>query len=116
VNNRIFEILREPLREYLPDENDYEDIFDRCEYLTALVHLDIQMSGESFANAPVGRFGWRRSVHSKPVEQRVSEDAEKYGERWGAITSGLFASVSRFKQVEQAYKDSILNRTRVQWY
>src|SRR5439155_22002027 len=43
VSNRIWDILREPLREYLPSDSAYDDAFDRFEYLVALVQFDIGM-------------------------------------------------------------------------
>jgi hypothetical protein len=53
-----------------------------------------RMSTERFTHAPVGRFGWRRALQNKPVEQRISEEAEKFGEGWIVIQSGLFTSLA----------------------
>ena len=116
INNRIFEILREPLREYLPGDPQYEDTFDRTEYLTSLVHFDMELSGSMFAYSPVGRFGWRRRLQNKPIEQRILEEAEQHGESWAVLQAGLFPSLARFKEVENKYREQILTRARQQWY
>jgi hypothetical protein len=38
----LFEALREPLREYLPDDAEYDNAFDWFEYLICLAHIDQQ--------------------------------------------------------------------------
>ena len=57
INDRLFETLRDRMRDYLPDDSAYEETFDRFEYLTCLVELDIKISDKNFIHAPVGRFG-----------------------------------------------------------
>jgi SIR2-like protein len=116
VNDRLFEVLREPLREYLPDDAEYEDAFDECEYLTALVHLDFRIQLEKQVWAPVGRFGWRRELQNKPIYERLAEEAKKNGENWDIIQSGLFPSLATFKEIEELYRNEILSNARRQWY
>ena len=41
LNDHLFEVLRDPLRDFLPDEIDYERFFDRFEYLFALISADL---------------------------------------------------------------------------
>lgn len=41
VNNHLEQVLREPFREYLPDDEQYIRFFDRFEYLFALVYADL---------------------------------------------------------------------------
>jgi hypothetical protein len=42
LSNPLFEALREPLREYLPDDAEYDNAFDWFEYLICLAHIDQQ--------------------------------------------------------------------------
>lgn len=112
MNDRIFDILREPMREYLPDDERYADMFDRLEYLSALVYLDVRMATGDL-HAPVGRFMYTSSLANKSVVERVSEEAKKYGEDWAIISSGLFPSVGRFQEVAKIYREEIMRRA---WY
>jgi hypothetical protein len=41
LNKYLFDILREPLREFLPDDVLYDDLFDWFEYLLGLMHCDL---------------------------------------------------------------------------
>jgi len=53
LSNYLFERLREPLRNYLPGDGEYELTFLWFEYLRGLVSLDAQLSEEeaqSFAS------------------------------------------------------------------
>src|SRR5439155_16202210 len=75
VNDRMFDVLRESLREYFPGDSEYEEAFDRFEYLVALIEFD--QRGEMWA--PVGRFGWRSRL-TKSIVELLSEDAKAQGE------------------------------------
>jgi len=113
INDRLFETLRERVRDYLPDDSAYEESFDRFEYLTCLVALDVRISKENFIHAPVGRFGWKRH-HDKNIVDRIAQESTEEGEEWKPITSGLFASLPRFKELATIYRDQVLNK--LQWY
>jgi hypothetical protein len=113
--DRVHDVLRGPLRPLVPDDDDFDDLFDRFEYLFALVRFDITSSKQGpetiWAPTPVGRFGWRgrdygrRGSHvSEALE--IESDTEK--EAWGPIRSGLFASSMRFKEVNDSYRTNVL--------
>jgi len=99
LNNHLFNVLREPLREAVASDEDYADQFDRFEYLLALVYVDLQLSpGNEESWFPVGRFGWRnRWTDSPQVVARMSEEIDASGNEWIGFSSGLFASVERFR-------------------
>jgi len=110
LNARVFDLLREPLPEYLPADSDYADAFDRFEYLTALVHLDLALSSQikSFIGAPLGLFAWGHAIQNEPLIDRMSAEAKKQGEGWAPIRSGLFDSLSRFNELDGHYRKEIL--------
>jgi hypothetical protein len=114
INNRIFEVLRDKLRDYLPADLEYEEAFDRFEYLTCLVKLNLQMTKKKMVHAPVGRFGWRTHDQAANIIDRISKESEKYGEQWPPIQSGLFSSLARFQELHAAYRDQIL--ANLQWF
>lgn len=121
VSNRVRDVLREPLRDYLPSESAYDDTLDRFEYLVALIELDIEMGANtvipegSTLGGPPGRFAWRsREVRS--VEERLLEEADKHGNAWAIVQDGVFSSLARFRGVEKAYRENILAPTRRNLY
>jgi hypothetical protein len=108
ISDRIFDILREPLKEYLPDEADYANVFDRFEYFAALVHLDLRILSGDTEHAPIGRFQFRVLSGNQSEMNRVLAEAKKYGDNWDVIRSGVFPSVSRFIELETSYRQKIL--------
>jgi hypothetical protein len=111
ASDQLHELLRPHLKSLIPGDNEFDDIFDRFEYFFALVYLDIASSKQGaetiWASAPVGRFGWRgrdygRSGSHVSEALEIENDAEK--EAWGPIRSGLFASSTRFKEVNESYR------------
>lgn len=81
LSNHLYEVLREPLREYLPDDAEYEATFDWLEFLLCLAHIDLQVTRsqlledkakdpEFYYWAPAGRFLW------KNLERGVIKDTE----------------------------------------
>jgi len=57
ANNHLFDVLRNGLRSYIPDDIKYEGAFDTFESLLALVHWDLV--GQWHSWSPIGRFAWR---------------------------------------------------------
>jgi hypothetical protein len=59
VSDYLFAVLREPLREFLPDDVVYQACFDKFEYVVSLVHTDITEPIRGWGWAPVGCYIWR---------------------------------------------------------
>lgn len=85
LSDHLFDILREPLRDYLPDDSVYEATFDWFEYLLCLAHIDQQVTRKELEEekskkpdfyfwAPVGRFGWKDAERSVVRETEQRED------------------------------------------
>ena len=110
----LFRVLREPLRELLPDDSEYQSAFDQFEYLLALVHADLlEKEGRGFW-APIGCFGYRHTSWgvnheehpSKVVERQIAEK----GATWPLVRASLFdGSVERVKIVKAAV-DQMIHR------
>lgn len=81
LSERIFEVIREPLREALPRAQRYEQAFDRFEYLLALACNNSSL-GESWG--PVGCFLWRRSI-----VDLIGHEIESEGENWSPCRAGF---------------------------
>lgn len=102
VSDRLHDALREPLMDYLPDDIQYSQCYDRFEYLMALVHADIRRSQGSVAWGPPGRFSSRRGEYNIAAE--IEREVTDMGDSWPLIQCGLFdASVERLKSVKAEF-------------
>jgi len=125
LSSHLYEILRDPLGDILPQETHYQECFDRFEYLFALVHAD--MFNEKYNNlwAPIGCFGWRnRTIPDKRIMKKIQLEFEKSTQTttvisggtpitqedsvWPPLKAGLFGGdIQRFRNVKQEFDSSI---------
>jgi hypothetical protein len=100
LNEYIFETLAGPLKEFLPDKNQFDETFDRFELLLALVFTDESLQRSEHSSwIPVGRFAWKYSHGGSQITQFVNQDIEKAGNNWLPLKTGFFGgSVDRAKQ------------------
>jgi hypothetical protein len=111
ASDRLAEKLREPLREFLPSEEQYVDAFDTFEYLFALAYADRrERNGRVWA--PVGAYGWRqRRRGDASVLAKVADASEAAGEDWGLLQGRLFGgSAERFREIIRAYHEQVLSQ------
>lgn len=129
-NNHLFEILREPLREFLPDEVAYDQMFDLFEYMMGLAHCDQTVSQEELDKGktadkewyiwgPVGRFAWKRG-EGNIMQQTELRQGELYPETVaGILRAGFFGSGGtlndeRYRLVKRGF-DTLVGKVRAQW-
>jgi hypothetical protein len=105
LTEHLEEILRAPLKEYLSNEDEYVNVFDRFEYLFALVYADIYERQFKRIFAPVGSFQWRnRGEPEKHIINRIRAEVVDQGENWAPLTVGLFnGSLERFQFIEAEF-------------
>ena len=112
LNNHLFDALRTPLREYIPDESAYDDAFDTFEYLLGLTYCDGSSSKEDLKLAdqpnwsiwgPIGRFIWNRRNSADHIQQRTRfESSGPYPELISAVVrAGLFGTGDRAETYER---------------
>jgi hypothetical protein len=113
LSNHIYEVLREPLKELLPDDMQYQKYFDRFEYLLALVHAHLKSKQSRRASGLVGAFGWRRHTNHTDILQESDlgiawTRSDRPSPTWNLEELGLFDdSFQQFQQVKQYYDQSI---------
>jgi hypothetical protein len=95
----LFERLREPLREWLPEGSRYEEYFCRFEYLVGLVVSELrQKKGGSFG-ASMGLYMTRAEL-----PKYYDNEITKYKERWPFLRAGLFdGSLDRLKETKAGF-------------
>lgn len=89
LSDRLRNVLREPLREYLPDETEYDNCFDRFEYLRSLLNFDKSDWRHSRGRRCAGRFYWRRSS-GHDVLREIQQEIKHLGKDWPPLKVGWF--------------------------
>jgi hypothetical protein len=106
ANNYLFDVLRNALRSYIPDDIKYDGAFDTFENLLALVHWDLIGQWRSWS--PIGRFAWRyqgRYPEKSPIFHFFDNGLRQKGE-WGLLQAGFFnGSVDQFIKTSKEYND-----------
>jgi hypothetical protein len=114
VNEYLHGFLRPALREFVPSDSDYDDVFDRFEYLFALVWVDQNSKSATAGWIPLGRFMRKYSVlsnvlhHGETIGKTIETEFERGGENWPPLRAGLFGgSTERFLAASQRVNDFI---------
>ena len=112
LSDHLFEILREPLRRFLPADQDYQDSFDKLEYLLGLSYMGLHKDMEW---APVGRFVWR-DQHLEEMPPVVKGSRRRGDTLWrllAILLAGLFGTSASFTDVKTKY-DALVKQVRNQ--
>jgi hypothetical protein len=123
----LFAELREPLKEYLPGDYEYESTFDWFEYLFALCHCDASVTRPELETkrvedpsfvlvGPIGRFGLHNCSSLRPGIQAETEPrkGEPYPQRVAAVLrAGFFESGGqlhddKYRDVKAAFDRYVL--------
>lgn len=104
LSEHLFDVLREPLLRVLPDDQKYDECFDRFEYLRALVYADLenpQLDAAKRFWIPCGRFCWK--AHRSPetnVLKQFRAELDHDNEEWPPIRAGMFGGrVARAEEI-----------------
>jgi hypothetical protein len=107
-------VLREPLRDLLPRDAQFDNCFDRLEYLWTLVHIDLRTQLKSSSRWVIGRFLWRDEKHydfKETVLEQLYREMDEAGENWPGLKAGLFGG--SLERLRQARKDLDEARSRL---
>ena len=109
LSDYLYRVLREALRDLLPDDVRYEYCFDRFEYLMALVHADLYEKQTGGLSALCGRFAWRARLYPKgSIKGEVDLEVKDAGPSWPLLRTGLFdGSVERFESIKRTLDERI---------
>lgn len=113
LSDHLFEVLRAPLRDIVPNDEDYANLFDCFEYFLALTHLGLRLKElpEAHVWGPVGRFGWRAEGTDFALFKRVEEEAKIPGLVDWLTEYGLFnVNMDRLLKLKREF-DQLAYRT-----
>jgi len=106
VNDHLFEVLREPLRDVIASDEEYDLAFDRFEYVLALLYAHHQLLAGRAATdvwVPSGRFIWKRGGSRAPrIFATMEDEVKEAREGWPLIKSALLPSVTHFTNAAAA--------------
>lgn len=83
MSDLLFKELRKYFNNLIPDDTEFDDIFDYYEYICCLVFL--KTTGNENDYPPIGRFGWRGRIINLKNQEFMSQ-----GEEFELIKFGLF--------------------------
>ncbi len=91
TSDHLVEVLRKPLIEYYPNQKEFEDAFDKLEFLISLVTVDLHIQRSLDPWFPIGRYGWRSSRRIQDnIFARTKSEIEKEGQNWLPLKAGMF--------------------------
>ena len=116
ANHYLFKVMKELIKDNIPDEKKYEEVFNIYEYLLGLVYIDVvfkDVFSENVRFFPIGRFVWKyyKWPHDKKGLKLINyfiENGLKQEKEWLLLKAGFFnGSVERFKECRKAYEDKL---------
>jgi hypothetical protein len=115
TSDYLVNVIASPLKEYIPDQKDFEDKFDRLEYLISLNFLDHSLQTSNHHWGPIGRFGWRfRDYGDQHIAKQIQDELNTEGENWKPLKSGFFGGSIDRANIAQ---NSLVERLKqVHWY
>ena len=85
MSEHFFARLREPFQVLLPDERQYQQCFDRFEYLKTLLEVDKTGDLQS-----IGCFGWRWKYPGQDVTKEIEAEEGQVSQNWPPYQAGWF--------------------------
>ena len=96
LKSRLKDAVREPLREFVPGEQEYEEAFHEFEILSDMVLIDLV---EEIRGKKIG------FPSHEYWDLSVEEDIEVHGEDWEPLQAGLFdGSLERVEEIVDRYR------------
>ncbi|HET9402100.1 MAG TPA: PilZ domain-containing protein [Candidatus Acidoferrales bacterium] len=111
----LHHILRPLVREYLPSDADYDEAFDRFEYLTALVWVDENPRSARLdwvpLDAPSGKFIRDAVPPRTPIARQIDREIEISKAKWPPLRGKMFGGhVDRVISVKERYDEALEER------
>jgi hypothetical protein len=98
-------VLREPMRDILLRDAQFDICFDRFEYLWTLLHIDLRVQLSSSSRWVIGRYLWRDQKHydfKETIREQLYREMDEAGEGWPGLKAGLFGgSLERLQQARK---------------
>lgn len=117
VSSHLCEYFREPMKQFLPRDEDYEAVFDRFEYLLGLAHANLGRWPATGGGwwGPVGCFIWRngRFGESKRIFQVMDDEINEQAENWPLWKACSFSGTLEQMKENKAKYDTFLSAIQI---
>ena len=94
VSDTLFYLLRAVLAQIVPDDQEYEELFDRTEIMLGLIATDDRLEAQgqgAYRHGPsYGRFTWKDRYSRDAREAALHQEAAVAGASWPPLAAGLF--------------------------
>jgi hypothetical protein len=114
LNDYLFDVVRDAVKEICPTDADYEATFDRFEYLYCLIVIDLQLArDDKYLFLAGGRYYWQRSRESgrSEIENQIEAELTSQKEQWLPLRSGLFGgSIEHAQAAHQKAQEELKSR------
>lgn len=118
LSDHILDVLSSNLMDFVVNQNECDDLFDRCEVLAAFVLADIgntELDPEKVCFPP-GRYAWRMRSYGSSSIRDWFEEAKTQKEGWGPLQQGMFGgSYQRFSKLLECF-DNFIRRIAQYYY
>ncbi len=116
VSDRLYETLRPEFSMFIPEDEEFADIFDLFEYMLGM-QFGYLMSEPDSGHfwGPIGRFHWRHySRGDEGPRHFVAEEIKQKGNDWSPLKAGLFGgTLDSLETTKQRYDDLLRH---VPWF
>lgn len=97
ISDHVLELLRPLVADFVPSDEEYQELFDELEYLLGLVHA----AGEGRGWGPIGRAVWRWADRDDQPGALVDRHADLL------VKAGVFKSLEELIKARQAYDKAL---------
>jgi SIR2-like domain len=116
LNDYLFTVVRDAVKDICPTDADYEATFDRFEYLYCLIAIDLQLSrNDQYLSIAGGRYYWQRSGETgrSEIENQIEAELASQKEQWAPVQNGLFGgTIERARAAHEKAQEELLSRRR----
>jgi hypothetical protein len=109
ISNHLCDALRPFFKDFVSENTEWEEVFDRFEYIFALSQANQRVNQGLPPGGTIGRFGWKNELDpARQVMNIPGREAEAQNANWRPLASGLFnGSLERFQQLHRFFVERI---------
>jgi SIR2-like domain len=113
LSEHLHATLRDLLRSFISADIEYDRVFDRYEYLAAMVSVDQNRDtyGKHFH---LGRFAWR-GQRGWNIQREIANELELQGDAWALLKAGAFDGVLQRALDAKARVDEVVGGLHWRW-